>query len=38
MGLAFVLSQGQVETESNKAGMQPLPLLLLHILILMGRL
>lgn len=33
-----VLSQGQVETDNNKAAMQPMPLLLLHILILMGKL
>ena len=38
MELPTMLSQGQVETDNNKAGMQPMPLLLLHILILMGRL
>lgn len=38
MELPATLSQGQVQTDSNKAGVQPVPLLLVHILILMARL
>lgn len=38
MELPTTLSQGRVQTDNNEAGMQPVPLLLVHVLILMGSL